>query len=344
VDIDVAAVFCNNDGHVIGAVDGEHDSLFGVMHSGDSVAADGTPGDDEAITIDLAKIPEKVSRIFIVLTITNGTFELIESAYARVLDQHSSELVRFDIEANAAYRGLLVAQLFRSEGAELRWGFQGLGRFFTCPSCWKSMAHEIIRVAADTKAAVDPAAMRRQNKTRSLHKSGSGSAGLLEVRTSDGEAKDTDCMACGGAGCSMCRASAPEPQAPEKPVLKRQPTYDSQRAVGAKIVTPTPSAFGSNNSSTRSQNFQLLGVEPNGFQVDVFNSQCLGRGRLRISRSATFASAEKVDTTAGPLLRKAVKPAAHVIELLLPTTHDDVDKLNLKREEVSDSLVETVCR
>ncbi|CAK0826593.1 unnamed protein product [Prorocentrum cordatum] len=144
VDIDAEAVFCDSDGHVIGAVDGENHSLFGVEHSGDSVVGHESMGDDEAITIDLAKIPSKVARIFIVLTVFNGTFELVEKAYARVLDQHSSQLVRFDIQAHEAYGGLLVAQLIRSDGAENRWGFQGLGKFFTCTAGWKSGASEII--------------------------------------------------------------------------------------------------------------------------------------------------------------------------------------------------------
>ncbi|CAK0851711.1 unnamed protein product [Prorocentrum cordatum] len=287
-------------------------------------------GDDEAITIDLANVPDKVARIFIVLTVANGTFELVEHAYARVLDQHSSELVRFDIEASSAYRGLLVVQLFRSEGAEKRWGFQGLGRFFTCPGDWKSMANEITRVAADTEVAVDPAAVRQFNKTKSTksHRSVEGAAAAPPGgQASDGEAQKaaaTECMACGGAGCSMCR---PTPTVREETLQPSSSSPIASRATGARLAIP-----GSFLSSTTGSQF----FESNRASTE-FASQRLGHGRLRLGRSTSN------------LKPNSLEQGGHMIVTTTPPTADrlmtdDSDVILVRPPDETDGERPRACR
>eukprot|EP00927_Polykrikos_kofoidii_P029779 TRINITY_DN25689_c0_g1_i1.p1 TRINITY_DN25689_c0_g1~~TRINITY_DN25689_c0_g1_i1.p1 ORF type:complete len:637 (+),score=124.98 TRINITY_DN25689_c0_g1_i1:62-1972(+) len=141
VDIDITAIFYDRKGHKLGKVDGETncDGMFGVTHSGDQVAGAkyATEMDDEAIAIDLLQIPSKVFQIFLVLSIPNGTFAKISSAYTRVCDQNCTELSRYNIKGGQNMSGLIVGRILRSPGD--RWGFQAVGKFFS-----KTDVHKMI--------------------------------------------------------------------------------------------------------------------------------------------------------------------------------------------------------
>lgn len=196
VDIDLAAVFVDVGGNVIGAVDGEHDSLFGVEHSGDSVADDGQHGDDEALSIDLAQIPEEVVRIFITLTIHNGTFALVDYAYACIKDQNACELVRYDIDASSrshdCYSGLVVGQLFATNGAERRWSFQAVGHFLVpeqLPSgqAWKGAVEDICRMVQAAKAVEGAAPEAAKAVTRRAGSIQVEEASIPEAGAQEGE-------------------------------------------------------------------------------------------------------------------------------------------------------------
>lgn len=130
VDMEIAAVFWSTKGKPMGAVDSLSDGMCGVEHTGEM------ENDDEMITIDLAQIPAEVDRIFMVLTVSGGTFAKVSQAYARIADQTSMELVRYDIDGGCEETGLIMGQLLR--GLRRRWTFEAVGHYFSPPCCtWK---------------------------------------------------------------------------------------------------------------------------------------------------------------------------------------------------------------
>mmetsp|Transcript_13751 Transcript_13751/g.30841 ORF Transcript_13751/g.30841 Transcript_13751/m.30841 type:complete len:530 (+) Transcript_13751:59-1648(+) len=127
VDIDVSAALYDADGKKLGLVDGKRKSkVKGVTHSGDGMAG-GRAGDDEALNIDLDLIASTIAHIYIVLSIKDGTFELVQSAYARVTDQAMVELAAFDVNCANHNSHLIVATLLRQEKG--RWGCSAVGHF-----------------------------------------------------------------------------------------------------------------------------------------------------------------------------------------------------------------------
>mmetsp|Transcript_30491 Transcript_30491/g.87036 ORF Transcript_30491/g.87036 Transcript_30491/m.87036 type:complete len:541 (+) Transcript_30491:86-1708(+) len=125
VDIDISAVFMSESGEVLGAVDADCEGKFGLQHSGDRVAGQ-ERGDDEAIAVDLVQVPSIVGCIFMVLSVSKGSFKSVESAYMRVVDQSANQLLRFDVAAGTEENLIVVAKLLRSSG--WRWSFQAIGK------------------------------------------------------------------------------------------------------------------------------------------------------------------------------------------------------------------------
>lgn len=160
VDIDISAVFCSKDGKVLGAVDGDHSSLFGVSHSGDerAGAAHGC-GDDEAISVDLAQIPDKIHAIVLVMNVCNGCFGTIRRAYVRIIDQTAKELVKYDIKEHEveSMNGLIVAKLIRCS-SDRRWEFAAIGHFYHANGrswkCGKAKIESFVKEAAKVQDAV----------------------------------------------------------------------------------------------------------------------------------------------------------------------------------------------
>jgi len=158
VDIDISAVFFDKTSTYIGAVDGDRDSLFGVSHSGDNIVGS-TIGDDEAICIDLIQVPKQVEHIFILLSINNGTFKLVESAYCRIIDQMGAELVKHEVTGNDSHSGLVVARLFRNQSQHSRWSCQAIGKFVD-----KKLAREEMKGICGE--GLQPALLTRRPKDR----------------------------------------------------------------------------------------------------------------------------------------------------------------------------------
>eukprot|EP00929_Paragymnodinium_shiwhaense_P117934 TRINITY_DN8940_c0_g1_i1.p1 TRINITY_DN8940_c0_g1~~TRINITY_DN8940_c0_g1_i1.p1 ORF type:complete len:577 (-),score=162.08 TRINITY_DN8940_c0_g1_i1:308-2038(-) len=132
VDIDISAEFYDKNKKHLGMVDGRTESMYGVSHSGDNLAgtskAQGLVMDDEAIQVDFASVPDKITEIFVFLTVRNGNFENIASAYARVCDQSCRQLAKFSVQGGSKNSGLLIGRIVREPGQ--RWGFQAIGKFF----------------------------------------------------------------------------------------------------------------------------------------------------------------------------------------------------------------------
>jgi tellurium resistance protein TerD len=137
-DLDAAAFLLGESGKVTSDADfvfyGNTEHASGsVKHHGDNKTGAGE-GDDEAISIDLSKIPAGVSKIDFTVTIHEAderkqNFGQVSNAYIRVLnDASSEELIRYDLgEDFSVETAVIVAELYRNSG---EWKFNAIGSGF----------------------------------------------------------------------------------------------------------------------------------------------------------------------------------------------------------------------
>lgn len=101
-----------------------------VKHLGDNRTGEGD-GDDEQITIDLARVPQDVHRIAITVTIhdaelRNQNFGQIANAFARLVNQdNDNEVLRFDLGEDFSIETAVVfCELYRHG---IDWKFNAVG-------------------------------------------------------------------------------------------------------------------------------------------------------------------------------------------------------------------------
>lgn len=101
-----------------------------ILHTGDNLTGDGD-GDDEALKIDLARVPADVNKLVFVVTIhlaaeRNQNFGQVGGAFIRIVDEASGrEVVRYDLsEDYSTQTALLFGELYRHAGD---WKFRALG-------------------------------------------------------------------------------------------------------------------------------------------------------------------------------------------------------------------------
>ncbi|HEV2798022.1 MAG TPA: TerD family protein [Nocardioides sp.] len=83
-----------------------------VVHLGDNTTGKGE-GDDEVITVDLARVYAKVDAIlFLVSSYQGHSLEYIRNAYCRLVHD-DTELARFTLTLGVRETGLVMAKLFR---------------------------------------------------------------------------------------------------------------------------------------------------------------------------------------------------------------------------------------
>ncbi|MFK4119710.1 TerD family protein [Streptomyces longwoodensis] len=99
-----------------------------IRHSGDNLTGEGG-GDDEAITVDLGRLPQDVTGlVFTVNSFSGQKFTEVAKAYCRLLDATTGEeLVRFDLTSAEPQTGVLMAKLIRQFSGE--WEMTALGDF-----------------------------------------------------------------------------------------------------------------------------------------------------------------------------------------------------------------------
>jgi tellurium resistance protein TerZ len=98
-----------------------------IWHSGDNLTGDGD-GDDETITVNLLKLPSSIRHLaFTVNSFTGQTFNQVENAVARLVDDGNGEkeIARFVLSEKGAHTGVIMAVL--SNNAE-RWTMQAIGK------------------------------------------------------------------------------------------------------------------------------------------------------------------------------------------------------------------------
>lgn len=137
-DLDASAFICN----ASGKVRGDSDFIFynnlrssdgSVEHTGDNRTGAGD-GDDEALKLDLEKIPADVAKIVFCVTIHDAAnrkqnFGMVSNAFIRVVNQDGGkELARYDLSEDASIEAAMIfAEVYRS-GAE--WKFKAIGQGF----------------------------------------------------------------------------------------------------------------------------------------------------------------------------------------------------------------------
>ena len=104
-----------------------------VEHTGDNRTGEGD-GDDEAIKVDLSKVPADIDRIAFTVTIHEAdarkqNFGQVRNAFIRIVNQdNNSEVARYDLAEDASTEtAMIFAELYRN-GAE--WKFRAVGQGF----------------------------------------------------------------------------------------------------------------------------------------------------------------------------------------------------------------------
>lgn len=135
-DLDVSCFLLGEDGKVRSKDDFVfynrlESSRGAVKHTGDNETGEGS-GDDEAILVDLTKIPDDVAKLVFVATIHKArerrqNFGIVDDAYMRVVDRDANEeLARFDLSEDACVeRSLIFGALVKNADG---WSFHAIGK------------------------------------------------------------------------------------------------------------------------------------------------------------------------------------------------------------------------
>jgi stress response protein SCP2 len=95
-----------------------------VVHLGDNLTGKGA-GDDEVLTVDLSRVHRRIDTIvFLVSSYHGHTFEWINNAYCRLIDDHGVELARFTLTGGLSQTGLAMAKIFRDGD---QWKLRAIG-------------------------------------------------------------------------------------------------------------------------------------------------------------------------------------------------------------------------
>ncbi|MCO6427622.1 TerD family protein [Nitrosomonas communis] len=138
-DLDASAFMLNE----LGKVRSDDDFIFynnlfssckSVQHTGDNRTGAGD-GDDEAIILDLEKIPVDVQRLAITVTIYDAderkqNFGQVSGAFMRIVNMENDiELARFDLsEDYSTETAMIFGEIYRHNG---EWKFKAVGQGFS---------------------------------------------------------------------------------------------------------------------------------------------------------------------------------------------------------------------
>ncbi len=101
-----------------------------VLHTGDNLTGEGD-GDDEAVNVDLSKVPARIEKLVFVVNIYNCVqrkqhFGLIQNAFIRVVDKSArTEMCKYNLSEDYSDKTTLVAgEIYRHNGG---WKFNAVG-------------------------------------------------------------------------------------------------------------------------------------------------------------------------------------------------------------------------
>jgi tellurium resistance protein TerD len=138
-DLDASAFMLSTSGKVSGDADfifyGQMKSACSsVEHTGDNRTGEGD-GDDEALKVDLSKIPDAVQTVAITVTIHDfearrQSFGQVSNAFIRVVnDKTGKEVVRYDLtEDYSTETAMVFGELYRNNG---EWKFRAVGQGYS---------------------------------------------------------------------------------------------------------------------------------------------------------------------------------------------------------------------
>lgn len=135
-DLDASIFLLKSDGKVRA----DNDFIFynnltssdgSVVHQGDNRTGEGE-GDDEAVKIDLAKVPAEVDKISVTVTIhdavnRNQNFGQVANAFIRVVnDENNEEVARYDLSEDYSIEtAMIFGEIYRHSG---EWKFKAVGQ------------------------------------------------------------------------------------------------------------------------------------------------------------------------------------------------------------------------
>ncbi len=100
---------------------------------GDNTTGQGE-GDDEVVKVDLAKVPEAITRLVFAVTIHEArergqNFGQVQNAFIRVVNQAGgAELAKYDLSEDASVETAMVfGEVYRHNG---EWKFKAVGQGF----------------------------------------------------------------------------------------------------------------------------------------------------------------------------------------------------------------------
>lgn len=127
IDLDASCILFDDNKQVLDVVYfGQLRSKDGsIVHSGDNLTGEGD-GDDEQITVSLPQLPANVkSLVFTVSSFRGQTFEKVENAFCRLVDQSSGqEVAKYSLSTQGAYTALIIAKIYRHNN---EWKMHAIG-------------------------------------------------------------------------------------------------------------------------------------------------------------------------------------------------------------------------
>lgn len=127
IDLDASVILFDDNKQVLDVVYfGQLQSKDGsIHHSGDNLTGEGD-GDDEVIRVNLNQIPAQIkSLVFTVSSFRGQTFEKVENAFCRLVDQsNNQEIASYKLSSQGAHTGLIIAKIYRHNDA---WKMHAIG-------------------------------------------------------------------------------------------------------------------------------------------------------------------------------------------------------------------------
>ena len=127
IDLDASALLLDAGGNLVDQVWFRQlrSSDGSVLHTGDNRTGAGD-GDDEAIQVDLSRVPASVTNVvFTVNSFTGQDFSSIANAFCRLIDEtNETEIARFELTGSGSHNAQIMARVTR-DGAG--WSMTALG-------------------------------------------------------------------------------------------------------------------------------------------------------------------------------------------------------------------------
>jgi tellurium resistance protein TerZ len=129
IDLDASALLLDASGNLVDQVWFRQlrSSDGSVLHTGDNRTGAGD-GDDEAIQVDLSRVPASVTNVvFTVNSFTGQDFSSIANAFCRLIDETTeTEIARYELTGSGSHNAQIMARVTRErDGAG--WSMTALG-------------------------------------------------------------------------------------------------------------------------------------------------------------------------------------------------------------------------